>query len=267
MFAECGRNSCWRSVCLAGVLPLAWFLIILPTSPVRAQDQPTDMDHSAHEGMSMPMNQPADAAQQALMGAKLLADKRESEFNHHLAGFFVIVAGVFMLFQGEFEKRWNGTKYIWPASFLVSGIFLLVWSDTELWPFGHRQWLEALQNNREVLQHKTYAVLLLALGIVELLRTNGRIKAAWSAWVFPAVAVAGSILLLFHEHEGGMHGANHMAVMERIKSEHLGFAMTGFGIGLSKGLAEARTSWRRVLTRLWPLLMVALGVLLLLYKE
>ena len=91
---------------------------------------------------------------------KLLADKAESEFNHHLAGLFVILGGLFILTQGVFTGRWPWTKYIWPSTFLLSGLFVLVWSDTELWPFGDRQWLEALQNNREVLQHKTFALLL-----------------------------------------------------------------------------------------------------------
>lgn len=267
MFLHRGCDSCWRNVCLAAVILLTLFAILVLPISAGLQQQPMEMDHSGHEGMSMPMDETADAAAQARIQAKLLADKRESEFNHHLAGFFVIVGGVFMLFQGSFEERWRGTKYIWPASFLVSGAFLLVWSDTELWPFGHRQWLEALQNNREVLQHKTFAVLLLVLGIIELLRASGRLKAAWGGWVFPAVAIVGSILLLFHEHEGGMHGANHMAVMERIKSEHLGFALAGFGIGLSKGLSEGKAPWRGVFAKLWPLLMVVLGVLLLFYRE
>jgi putative copper resistance protein D len=256
-------ESYWRKMTLAALSLTFSLMLFVPK--VRSQEQP--MEHQGHEGMSMPMDQPADAAAQARMQAKLLSDKRESEFNHHLAGFFVVVAGVFMLFQGEFEKRWSETKYVWPASFLVSGVFLLVWSDTELWPFGHRQWLEALQNNREVLQHKTYAVLLLALGIIEWLRTSGKLKAMWSNWVFPAMAIGGSVLLLFHEHEGGMHGANHMAVMARIQSEHLGFAIAGFGIGLTKGLSETKISWRGYFARLWPLLMIVLGVLLMFYKE
>ena len=267
MLSNRRRDSGWRSVCVAVVPPLILFVILfLPVSSL-SQQQPMDMDHSEHGGMSMPMDQPADAAAQARLQAKILADKRESEFNHHLAGIFVVVGGIFMLFQTEFEKRWTATRYIWPASFLLAGAFLLVWSDTELWPFGHRDWLEALQNNREVLQHKIYAVLLLALGVIELLRTNGRIKAAWSGWVFPLAAVSGSVLLLFHQHEGGMHGPHHMAVMEHIKSEHLSFALAGFGIGLSKGLSEARPSWRRIFSRVWPLFMVVLGVLLLFYRE
>jgi len=45
-----------------------------------------------HAAMSMAMEEEMDSA----MAAKLLADKRESEFNHHLAGFFVVLAGLFI---------------------------------------------------------------------------------------------------------------------------------------------------------------------------
>src|SRR5581483_4002760 len=75
-----------QSILAAGALTLAFCMILLAPA-TRSQQQPMDMDHQGHEGMSMPMDQPADAAAQARLQAKLLADKRESEFNHHLAGF------------------------------------------------------------------------------------------------------------------------------------------------------------------------------------
>jgi hypothetical protein len=224
----------------------------------------TARQHGEHEGHDMSkMDAPLDAAQQA----KLLADKQESEFNHHLAGFFVALGGAFILFQAPIGKRLKAVNYIWPASFLLSGIFVLIWSDTELWPFGSRQWLEALQNNREVLQHKTFAVLLIGLGLIEWLRVNGALKAAWSGFVFPVLAVGGSILLLFHQHEGGMQGPNHMEVMAAIQSEHLSYAVVGMGIGLAKGLSEIRMRGYRLFAGLWPLLMVGLGILLMNYHE
>ena len=243
----------------AVVLPIV-LVTFLTAIQVRAQEH---SDQQGREVMSMPMDKQHDSA----LKAKLLADKRESEFNHRLAGVFVIVAGIFMLFHENLEKRFNWTKYVWPATFLISGVFLLVWSDTELWPFGNRQWLEALSNNPEVRQHKTYAILLLGLGLIEWLRASGTLRAAWSRWFFPAVATAGSLLLLFHEHGGGMHGADHMEVMERIKSEHLRFAITGFAIGLTNGLSGAKGTWGQAFSRIWPVLMVVLGVLLLFYRE
>jgi hypothetical protein len=198
---------------------------------------------------------------------KLLADKKESEFNHHLAGFFVALAGLFISLQGTLEKRWPTVRYALPTCFLLSGIFVLIWSDTELWPFGSRGWLEVLRDNQEVLQHKVFAVLLLGLGVTEWQRARGVLKAAWSVCVFPVVAIGGSLLLLFHQHEGGMQGPNHMELMARIQSEHLSFAVAGVGIGVAKGFAEVKTGLQGDFRKAWPLLMIVLGILLMLYRE
>jgi hypothetical protein len=192
------------------------------------------------------MDEPVDPAAEARLQAKILADKKESEFNHHLAGVLVAVAGIFMLFQNSLVGRWPAAKFVWPACFLLAGAFVLVWSDTELWPFGHRQWLEALQNNREVLQHKTFAVLLLGLGAIEWQRARGALRAAWSAWIFPTIAVAGSIILIFHQHEGGMVGEHHMETMARIQSEHMSYTISGLGIGFGQRPQRDEIQGRRV---------------------
>jgi hypothetical protein len=235
-------------------------VVLIPAGLPEAKAQ----DHSMHHGHGDPM---ADNAAPVDNPDKLLADKKESEFNHHLAGFFVALGGAFILFQAGLRGKWPIAKYIWPASFLISGVFVFIWSDTELWPFGHRQWLETLENNREVLQHKTFAILLLGLGGIEWLRVSGKLKTAWSALVFPVLAVGGSVLLLFHQHQGGMHGPNHMELMMRIQSEHLSYAVVGIGIGLTKALAELKNGRQQLFGRVWPILMVALGVLLMFYRE
>jgi putative copper resistance protein D len=241
-------------------------LMLLPlvfgTFQLCLQAQEHDM-HSMHDGMSMPMDAPLDPTHQA----KLLADKRESEFNHHLAGFFVVLAAAFILAESSLRARWPFVIYAWPVCFLLSGIFLLVWSDTELWPFGPYHWWNTLKTNGEVLQHKTFAVILLALGVIEVQRARGALKSLWAAWIFPALAVVGSCMLLIHEHHSGMSGPDHMALMARIQSEHLSFALAGFGIGLSKGFAETRNSWQPFFQRLWPSLMMVLGALLMVYVE
>lgn len=254
-----GEQS-WLQLGAAAILSLAVLLFLLLW--LRPQDQP-QAEHHEHQHMSGMMAEQMMPATQA----KLLADKKESEFNHHLAGFFVALAGVFIFLQGVPLKGWPALKYAWPACFLLSGIFVLVWSDTELWPFGHREWLEALRHNREVLQHKAFAVLLLLLGVIEWQRARGVLRAAWSGWVFPLLAIGGSLLLMFHQHEGGMHGPNHMQLMARIQSEHLSYAVAGIGIGLAKRLAEVKTGLQRGFEKGWPLLMVVLGVLLMFYRE
>jgi copper resistance protein D len=232
----------------------------LMAQPATIQNSSVAETHHHHESMS---NEPASTENPL----KLLADKKESEFNHHLAGFFVVLGGLFILAEAALTNRWPAARYVWPATFLFSGIFLLVWSDTELWPFGTRQWLEALQNNREVLQHKTFAALLLGLAWTEYPHAGATARSMWNRLVFPILAVGGSILLLFHQHQGGMHGPDHMAVMARIQFEHLSYATMGIGIGLARLLAEMRTRGQKVFATLWPILMAGLGILLMFYQE
>src|SRR5262245_47662178 len=121
-----GRKDMMRNIYAAALLVFAVVAVPNATQPSAHQG------HGAHAGMSMPMDAEAMTPESQ---AKLLADKAGSEFNHHLAGFFVALGAVFILFQELLTKRWRAVQYVWPASFLLSGLFVLVWSDTELWPF------------------------------------------------------------------------------------------------------------------------------------
>ena len=199
--------------------------------------------------------------------AKLASDRRTSEFNHHVAGVLVFLAGLFFLAQGWLSTRWPAARYVWPACFLAAGIYLLVFSDLDIWPFGGEGFWYGMMHDAEILQHKVFSAILLLIGGVELQRARGRLKAAWSAWVFPAGALVGAILLLFHEHGAGRHGPDHMLVMEHIRREHLGFAITGGAIAASKGFSGTHGSWRAFFARLFSLLLMVLGVLLLIYTE
>jgi hypothetical protein len=244
----------------AVILSVVICFFLAPHFAVRAQD---DGMHGMHDGMSMPMDHANDAVTQAA----LQAWKRESEFNHHLAGFLVLVAGLLILADESIRQRWAVGRHVWPICFLVSGVFLLIFSDTELWPFGEQSWYFGLTHHKEVLQHKVFAVLLLAVGVIELQRARGILKATWAGWLFPIVASAGSLLLLFHEHQGGMTGPDHMELMHRVQSQHISFSVTGLGIALSKGLAETPFEWRPFFERLFPALLIVLGALLMVYVE
>jgi hypothetical protein len=253
-----------RSILAGGVIFLV-VLVWLVASAINGRAQDHAMEHD-HGGMSMPMDErPLDAAAQA----KLLQDKRESEFNHRLAGLLVFLAGGFILFEERLKKRWPATRYAWPLCFLVSGLFVFVFSDTELWPFGSKDWWTGVfgAGNLEVLQHKTFALLLLGVGVIELRRAAGVLRAAWSAWVFPILALAGSVLLLFHVHGGAMRGPDAMSTMEHIQMQHFSYAAAGAGIAVSKGLSDTPMRGRAVFRVLWPLLMMTLGILLMAYTE
>jgi len=252
-----------------GLVVLLFSIVAWPfaaTTMTGQEQQPMHHDHAGNQGMAMPMDEPINAAD-AKLEAKILADKKESEFNHHLAGFFIALAGALVLFEPNLVRRGPLVKYVWPACFLLAGIFVLVWSDTELWPFGHRPWLEALQHNREVLQHKTFAILLFGLGAIEWQRARGVLLTVWSGWVFPLVAISGSLILIFHQHEGGMAGQHHMETMARIQSQHLSYTACGLGIGLTKGLSELAGHRAGIMAKMWPLLLAVLGTLLMFYRE
>jgi putative copper resistance protein D len=230
-----------------------------------AQPQQHDMDNMP--GMKMEMPAASENPEQA---AKRVADKQESEFNHHLAGLFVVLAGIFILAESHLVKRWPVLRYAWSMCFLAAGLFVLVFSDTEIWPFGPQTPWYAITNNAEDLQHKIFAMILLALGYVELQRARGRLKAPWAAWFFPAVGAAGAILLLFHVHGGNMQEPHAMETMERIQRQHHWFAATGFGIALTNGLAgltKTPQEWQHFFRTAWPALLIILGVLLTLYTE
>jgi copper resistance protein D len=245
-------------------LVVLFFSASSPFLRAQQQDMPPMEDmpgmDMSHGSMSMEQT----PAQQA----KHLADKKESEFNHHLAGFLVIVAGFFLLAQDRLAKRWPGVRYVWPSCFLLAGVYLALFSDTEIWPIGTQTLWFAIHNNPEDLQHKIFALILLLLGTIELLRARGKLKSMWSAWAFPVLGMAGAILLLFHHHSAGMmHDAHHMETMHHIKAEHLGFAVVGGGVALTKGLSEIRGGWQGLFQKVWPTLMIILGVLLMLYTE
>ena len=199
--------------------------------------------------------------------AKQIADKQESEFNHHFAGFTIILAGLFILAEGKIGARWPLVRYAWPMCFFAAGLYLLIFSDTEIWPFGSQSLWYAVTHSVEDLQHKTFAIILLSLGYVAFQRARGRWKTLWAAWFFPVVGAAGAILLFFHTHSGDMHVPNAMATMEHIQRQHNWFATVGLGIAIANGLAETPQKWQRFFRVSWPAMLIVLGILLARYTE
>jgi hypothetical protein len=64
-----------------------------------------------------------------------------------------------------------------------------------------------------------------------------------------------------------MVGQHHMETMARIQSQHLTYTACGFGIGLTKGLSQLVRNRAGIVTKMWPLLLVVLGTLLMFYRE
>lgn len=246
-------------------VPALLFLFLLFATPAWSQQH--DMHTHDRSGVNRRDANAPGVAEDPAVTAERLAWKRESELVHHLAGFLVLLAGIFILGEDRLAKRWSSVRYAWPICFLAAGLFLLVFSDTEIWPFGRQTPWYAITHNPEVLQHKVFSFILLAIGYAECQRARGRYKAAWTGWLFPVVGMAGAILLLFHAHSDDMQAPHAMETMEHIQRQHRWFASVGFGIALTKGLAETTSRWNQIFKIAWASLLIVLGVLLMLYTE
>jgi len=218
--------------------------------------------------------------------------KAFSEFNHRMAGIFLLGIGILALL-GNAGPNLGFLGKVWPFLFVVPGLYLAAMSDPEVWPMGTQGWIDAFQRNAEARQHKIFAVLLVSLGVLEFQRARGKLRKTVATWAFPALAAFGAVFLFFHDHQvdvvptasaqgphaghdmagmshaaGGEHGGHVMdETMMKVMNQHFWFSMVGFGIALSKFLLDGKF-WRKPFVPfLWPSFMCVLGVLLILYAE
>ena len=223
--------------------------------------------HEEHEpGMDRTL--PAPQRSEAAL-AKEKADKEFSEFNHWFSGVFVFLVGVVALLQPYVARRFRAIRYLWTFLFLIPGVYLLLLSDPESWPTGNQTLYYVVTENMQVLQHKIFSLILLALSAVEFFRVRGKLQALWTAFLFPAFAAAGAGLLFFHSpaaHAAFMDAGAHQTMMQ-VQHQHIQFGLTGFGIAISKAVADTERFHPRWMQVIFAVLMLVLGLLLMTYTE
>jgi hypothetical protein len=126
----------------------------------------------------------------------------DSQFNHHAVGWALIAIALLVVVQ-QASARLAFLQRVWPFIFIAAGIFLMVWSDKEIWPRGQVSWTWLLYHYPEARQHKVYAILLIVMGAIEYLRGKGKLSAFWRRWAFPTLALFGAMFLLTHDHQSG----------------------------------------------------------------
>ena len=159
--------------------------------------------------------------------------KAYSEFNHHLAGVFVLLIGLTELREALVVARLAWTRFLLPLAMLGAGSFLIIWSDHEAWPIGSLSFAQTFfGSDPEILQHKLYGLLLLGIGAIELLRRTGRAgQVVWQV-PLPALAIIGGLMLFLHSH--GTHPAAH-----KIAIHH---AVMG-SLAISAGTCKLVSAW------------------------
>ena len=131
----------------------------------------------------------------APVGQRLDIERAWSEYNHHWAGFFVLLMGVAALLARA-GVRWARH---WPLGFFGLAAFLAVRSDPRAWPLGPAGFWESL-TLPDILQHRLFVVLIVGFGLFEWAVATGRLARRPWGYVFPLLCAMGGGLLLTHSH-------------------------------------------------------------------
>ena len=188
-----------------------------------------------------------------------------SEFNHHLAGVFLLLIGLSELRQALGWPLLAWTRFLLPGALVVAGLFLLIWSDHDSWPIGSMTFAQTFfGSDPEVLQHKIYGVLALGVGTIESLRRLGWFAHAVWTVPLPLFAVVGGVMLFGHSH--GDHPAAHKIALHHFLMGTM--AITAGSSKLISGwrqrqLATERSYWELI----WASLVLVIGAQLLFYSE
>src|SRR5256884_2269863 len=189
------------------------------------------------------------------------AEKAWSEYNHHWAGIVVLAMGLLALVAQAGQVSWARH---WPLAFFGLSAFLFLRSDPETWPLGPVGFWATLADP-EVLLHRFFAVLVIALAAFEWRVQTGRVVSGRARLVFPVLIGVSGALLLTHSHSLGN-------LKEEVLAElsHIPLAILAVTAGWSRWLElrlPSENQTRNILARLWPLCIALIGVVLLNYRE
>jgi len=189
------------------------------------------------------------------------AEKAWSEYNHHWAGIVVLSMGLLALIAQAGKFSWARN---WPLAFFGLSAFLFLRSDPETWPLGPVGFWATLADP-EVLLHRFFAALVIALAVFEWRVQTGRVKSGRARLAFPVLIALSGALLLTHSHSLGN-------LKEEVLAElsHIPIAIFAVTAGWSRWLElrlPSENQTRTVMARLWPVCIALIGVVLLNYRE
>ena len=185
-----------------------------------------------------------------------------SEFNHHMAGVFVLLIGLSELRGALGVSMLVWSRFLLPLTMLGAAGFLMVWSDHDAWPSGSLSFAQTFfSDDFETVQHKLYAILFLTVGTIEMLRQTGRVTHMAWGMSLPVLALTGGVMLFLHSH--GTHPSAH-----KIAIHHAVMGTTALLAGTCKIIVGTKTQAGRSPWALaWSALVLLIGVELLIYSE
>lgn len=187
------------------------------------------------------------------------AGKAWSEYNHHWAGIIVFAVGIFAVASRSGRLKWARH---WPLIFIGLAVFIFLRADPENWPLGPNGFWESFLV-ADVLQHRFFALLIIAFAVFEWRVQTGRSTRPKFAFVFPAVCALGGALLFTHSHS-----LSNIKVYTLIEWSHVPMGYFAVLAGWSRW-AELRSpaGQRNAFAWVWSVCFVMIGALLILYRE
>ena len=181
-----------------------------------------------------------------------------SQFTHRIAGGVLLVLAAVIAWETRRPRAWPWSA-LSSALWIAFGLYLIPTSDPESWPWGPKRFLEIFTDPL-VLQHKLLALIPIVFGVVGILRLRGWLRRPGVTHVIPLLALLGGASLFFHFHDGRFH-------LDAIYLQHAAMGGAAIGLGVTLLMAARRRSSATFLRWSWPVFLVALGVVLLVYSE
>jgi hypothetical protein len=241
----------------------AFFLLTLAFG-IPAESVITQQDVSSHETAHDHGASSGQTAGPQWEGS--LAGIAYSDRNHHVAGILVLLIGLTELREALAITLLAWSRFLLPAAMLSAGSLLMIWSDHDAWPIGSLNLAETFAGtDHEILQHKIYGILSLAVGLIELLRRAGRLHQTFWNIPLPAFAVIGGLMLFMHRH--GIHPS-----AQAIALNHAVMGTMAIVAGSCKLISARATSpsnpaglsrWKLA----WAGVILLIGIQLLFYSE
>ena len=185
--------------------------------------------------------------------------KAWSEYNHNWAGLVIFILGVLAIASRSKNLGWARH---WPLAFIGLAAFIFFRADPENWPLGPNGFWESFLE-ADVLQHRFFALLILAFAVFEWRVQTGRGRRDQYSFVFPAVCALGGALLFTHSHSLG-----NVKDETLIEWSHMALAFLAVIAGWSRW-AELRSlpQEKNVFAWIWSICFALMGTVLMLYRE
>ncbi len=190
-----------------------------------------------------------------------------SNMMHHVFGVMVLLISLLLLLEQVSPRLVERARRFGPLLLLAGGAFLLVFSDQDAWPLYHVRPFRPIYD-KEVLLHKTYAVLMLVLGAAgtaQFLMRRVRDAQPWRVQgrTMAVFALVGGALLFTHVHSAAPYA--NVAVGVYIHHTVLGlFALAIGAVRLLDDRSVRPARWRALA---FPALMAVESVFLMNYNE